>query len=127
MNDPLFNVETWRLDSGANALLKPKKLQIIAVTSGEIEIKSGSVTVYLSSGQFSLIPASLERTEVLAKSDSPCCASRRTDSFNDFRLAQKAAVNRPQSRRFAPFLRLSKREASGLRLLQHRFETGETL
>jgi mannose-6-phosphate isomerase class I len=50
--------------------LKPKKLQIIAVTTGEIEIKSGAMTVNLSAGQFSLIPASLERTEVLAKSDA---------------------------------------------------------
>ena len=70
VNDPLFNVETWKLNSGASGLLKPKKLQIIAVTAGEIEIKSGSTAVKLSAGQFSLIPASLEQTEILAKSDA---------------------------------------------------------
>jgi len=70
VNDPLFNVETWKLDSGMNGLLKPKKLQIVAVTAGEIEIKSGTAAVNLSAGQFSLIPASLEWTEVLAKSDA---------------------------------------------------------
>jgi mannose-6-phosphate isomerase len=70
LNDPLFNVETNKLSSGTSGLLKPKKLQIIAVTTGEIEIKSGAMTVNLSAGQFSLIPASLERTEVLAKSDA---------------------------------------------------------
>jgi mannose-6-phosphate isomerase len=70
VNDPLFNVETWKLNSGATGLLKPKKLQIIAVTSGEMEIKSGSTAVILSAGQFSLIPASLEQTEVFAKSDA---------------------------------------------------------
>ncbi len=70
VNDPLFNVETWKLNSGASGLLKPKKLQIIAVTSGEVEIKSGLVSANLSAGQFSLIPASLERTAVLAKSDA---------------------------------------------------------
>jgi mannose-6-phosphate isomerase class I len=50
--------------------LKSKKLQIVAVTSGEIEIKSGSTTVNLSAGQFSLIPANLEQAEVLATSDA---------------------------------------------------------
>jgi mannose-6-phosphate isomerase len=70
VSDPLFNVETWKLNSGASGLLKPKKLQIIAATAGEIEIKSGSMMVKLSAGQFSLIPASLERTEILAKSDT---------------------------------------------------------
>jgi mannose-6-phosphate isomerase len=70
VNDPLFNVETWKLNSGAGGLLKPEKLQIIAVTAGEIEIQSGSTAATLSAGQFSLIPASLERTEILAKSDA---------------------------------------------------------
>ena len=68
VNNPLFNVETWKLNSGASGLLKPKKLQIIAATAGEIEIKSGTMAVNMSAGQFSLIPASLERTEVLANS-----------------------------------------------------------
>ena len=35
VNDPLFNVESWKLNSGAGGLLKPKKLQIVAVTSGQ--------------------------------------------------------------------------------------------
>jgi mannose-6-phosphate isomerase len=70
VNDPLFNVETWELNSGANGLLKPKKMQIVAVTRGGIEIKSGSTAVNLSAGQFSLIPASLEQTEIFAKSDA---------------------------------------------------------
>ncbi len=88
MNDPLFNVEAWKLNSGASGLLKPKKLQIVAVTAGEIEIKSGlergrlvramqslelagePPALLLNAGQFCLIPASLERTEVLAQSDA---------------------------------------------------------
>ena len=70
VNDPLFKVEAWKLNSGASGLLKPKKLQIIAVTAGEIEIKSGSTAVNLAAGQFSLIPASLEQTEILAQSDA---------------------------------------------------------
>ena len=70
VSDPLFNVETWKLDSEARGLLNPKKLQIVAATAGEIEIKNVSVSVKLSAGQFSLIPASLERTEIIAKSDA---------------------------------------------------------
>ena len=68
VNDPLFNVEAWKLHASATGFLKSKKLQIIAATSGDMEIKSGSTAVNLSAGQFSLIPASLKRTEVLAKS-----------------------------------------------------------
>jgi mannose-6-phosphate isomerase len=70
VNDPLFNVEMWRLNSGATGWLKPGKLQIVAVTAGVLEIKSGSTVVNLSAGQFSLIPASLKQTEVLATSDA---------------------------------------------------------
>jgi mannose-6-phosphate isomerase len=70
VDDPLFKVETWKLNPGAHGWLKPKKLQIVAATRGEVEITSGSTSVKLSAGQFSLIPASLERTEVLAKSES---------------------------------------------------------
>ncbi len=70
VNDPLFNVETWKLNAGTGGALKPKKLQIIAATSGQIEIKGGSASVTLSAGQFALIPASLERTEILAKSNA---------------------------------------------------------
>jgi mannose-6-phosphate isomerase len=70
VNDSLFNVEAWELKSGTGGLLKPKKLQIVAVTTGEVEIKSGEMAVSLSAGQFSLIPASLEWTEILAKSDA---------------------------------------------------------
>jgi mannose-6-phosphate isomerase len=69
VKDPLFNVETWKLNSGASVLLKPKKLQIVTMTAGGIEIKSGPISVNLSAGQFCLIPASLERTKVLAKTD----------------------------------------------------------
>jgi mannose-6-phosphate isomerase len=70
VDDPLFKVETWKLNSGAHDRLKPNKLQIIAVACGKIEIKDGATAVKLSAGQFSLIPASLEWTEVLAKSDA---------------------------------------------------------
>jgi mannose-6-phosphate isomerase len=68
VDDLLFKVEAWKLNPGAQDRLAPKKLQIVAATRGDIEITSGSTSVKLSAGQFSLIPAGLERTEVRAKS-----------------------------------------------------------
>ena len=70
VDDPLFKVEIWKFNPGAHDRLKPKQLQIIAAIQGEVEITSGSTSVKLSAGQFSLIPADLEQTEVLAKSDA---------------------------------------------------------
>ncbi|HTV75709.1 MAG TPA: hypothetical protein VMD57_01835, partial [Candidatus Baltobacteraceae bacterium] len=70
VHDRLFNVENLEVDAGATAKLKERKLQIVAGVRGQIEIKSGSEIVNLSAGQFCLIPASLERTEILANSDA---------------------------------------------------------
>ena len=66
VTDPLFNVEAWQLGAGSKGELKPKKLQIIAVTTGTVEIKSGTGAVHLTAGQFALIPASLAQTEIIA-------------------------------------------------------------
>jgi mannose-6-phosphate isomerase len=70
VNDPLFTVETWKLNSGATGWLKPNQSQIIAVIAGGIEIRSGATAVNLSAGQFCLIPASLAETEILARPDA---------------------------------------------------------
>ena len=66
VTDPLFNVEAWQLSAGSKGDLKPNKLQIIAVTTGTVEIKSGACSVHLAAGQFALIPASLAQTEIIA-------------------------------------------------------------
>jgi mannose-6-phosphate isomerase len=70
VNDPLFNVEAWESGPGAISPLKPKKLQIIALTAGTAEIRGGSASVNLTAGQFCLVPASLERTEISTKSQA---------------------------------------------------------
>ncbi|HEX9047975.1 MAG TPA: mannose-6-phosphate isomerase, partial [Verrucomicrobiae bacterium] len=67
VRDPLFNVEAWQFPSEATGSLKPKNLQIIAVTTGAAEIKSGAFVVKLAAGQFCLIPASLEESGVHAQ------------------------------------------------------------
>ena len=66
--DRLFQRET--AFERARLLAGPGPDAAIAVTAGEIEIKSGSTAATLSAGQFSLIPASLKQTEILAKSDA---------------------------------------------------------
>jgi mannose-6-phosphate isomerase len=70
VNDPLFNVETVKMKSGAGMNLKSRTLQIVATVSGRLEIQGGSASVKLSAGQFCLVPACLERTEITAKSDA---------------------------------------------------------
>jgi mannose-6-phosphate isomerase class I len=70
VNDSLFNVEAWKFNSGASNPLKPKKLQIIAVITGQIEIKNGNDLVKLRSGEFCLIPACLEQSEIFTKAEA---------------------------------------------------------
>jgi mannose-6-phosphate isomerase len=70
LNDPLFNVEALEMKTGASMDLKPRKLQIIAVVRGQLEIKSGPALVALAAGKFCLVPASLEQTEISAISEA---------------------------------------------------------
>ena len=67
VRNPLFNVEIWKMNSGAGSPLKSRTLQIVAVLNGRLEIKSGSNPVVLAAGQFCLIPACLEPVEISAK------------------------------------------------------------
>ena len=64
VRDPLFNVEAWQVAAGANSTLAPKTLQILAVTSGELIVQSAGTEVWLTAGQFALIPASLVSTQI---------------------------------------------------------------
>jgi mannose-6-phosphate isomerase len=68
VNDTLFIIEHLKIqNSGASDLLKPKKLQIIAVAAGQIEVKSEMDSVNLNAGQFCLIPACLKQAEIIAR------------------------------------------------------------
>jgi mannose-6-phosphate isomerase len=64
VKDALFSVEAWQISAGANGGLAPKTLQIVAVTKGEASVRSGGMEVRLKAGQFALIPASLEQTDI---------------------------------------------------------------
>ena len=70
VNDPLFNVEVLAMKTGAGLNLKPWKLQILAVVHGQFEIKDGSISVRLAAGQFCLVPASSERTNISAQTEA---------------------------------------------------------
>ncbi len=66
VRDPLFNVEAWQLAEGTSGALAAKTLQIVAVTGGEVNLRSGGTEVRLAAGQFALVPASLEATQISA-------------------------------------------------------------
>ena len=68
--DPLFNEETWRIPAGTKAGLKPKQLQIVAVTSGRVQVQGGEVSVDLAAGQFCLVPACLEHARITGGTDA---------------------------------------------------------
>jgi len=69
VSDKLFNAEQWELRPHGLCMLKHRKLQIVAVVNGEIEIRSDLEFTKLSAGQFCLIPASLKQTGILSKSE----------------------------------------------------------
>ena len=65
----VFDVDYFEMKSGVRRRLRPKTLQIVAVIRGRLEIRGGSASARLSAGQFCLVPASLEDTEIAA--DAP--------------------------------------------------------
>jgi mannose-6-phosphate isomerase len=63
----LFYIDSAELKNGERVSLKPNQLQILAVTRGKVEVKSGADTVALDAGQFCLVPAGLVQTDIVAK------------------------------------------------------------
>jgi mannose-6-phosphate isomerase len=70
VHDPLFNVEMLEATTGTELNLKSRKPQVVASLRGQVEIKSGLISVNLDAGQFCLIPACLTETRVAAKSNA---------------------------------------------------------
>jgi len=69
VRDPLFIVEGHEVSVGANVPLQPKKMQIIALLAGQVQIGSDQAALALAPGQFCLIPASLAR--VMLRAETP--------------------------------------------------------
>ena len=70
VDSPLFTVHNLELKQGAKSFLAEKKLQIIAIVRGTLEIQGGTDTITLVPGQFCLIPAELNAAEMIAKADA---------------------------------------------------------
>jgi mannose-6-phosphate isomerase len=66
VQDPLFSVEAWKIDAQQEGSLKPLSLQIIAVTKGELEVRSGKDGAKVSAGQFCVVPAELPNARIIA-------------------------------------------------------------
>ena len=67
VRDPLFTVESIRLEPGAQVALSPGRMQIVGVVSGELNIVSQADPVALLPGRFALLPAALRDTAVKAR------------------------------------------------------------
>jgi len=69
VQDPLFKVDEWHVETAEAIPLGKPWLRILAVVKGEVTIKGGDskTTVELKPGQFCLIPACLPGVEIGAK------------------------------------------------------------
>jgi mannose-6-phosphate isomerase len=67
VEDELFTVEVWKAKPKATVPLPRGKLQIVAVLSGHVLLHDSGVQVDLKPGQFCLVPASLQKTMVVAE------------------------------------------------------------
>ena len=66
VDDPLFKVEAYEVDAGSGLPLQPKRMQIVAILTGQARVGEEGATVALSPGQFCLIPACLAHPMVEA-------------------------------------------------------------
>jgi mannose-6-phosphate isomerase len=67
VRDPLFSAEAQEASAGASAPLRPKKLQIVALLAGLVQVCDGAEKLALAAGQFCLVPASLAQVTVQAE------------------------------------------------------------
>ena len=67
VRDPLFTVEAHEAGAGASVLLPPKKMQIIALLAGRMQVCDGPGALPLSAGQFCLVPASVAHVTLRAE------------------------------------------------------------
>jgi mannose-6-phosphate isomerase len=69
VRDPLFTAETHQANARAHVQLRPGKMQIIALLTGQMQVCSGEATVTLAPGQFCLVPASI--AHVALRTETP--------------------------------------------------------
>ena len=69
VRDPLFTVEEWQVEAGADLPLRAGVMQIIACVTGRLLV-AGEMSVELAAGQFALVPASLEEVVLRARPET---------------------------------------------------------
>jgi mannose-6-phosphate isomerase len=67
VRDPLFSAEAQEASAGASVPLRPKKLQIVALLAGRVQVCDGAEKLALAAGQFCLVPACLAQVTVQAE------------------------------------------------------------
>jgi mannose-6-phosphate isomerase len=67
VSDPLFTAEAQKAGAGARMALQPKKMQIVALLAGRVQVCDDMGSLALAAGQFCLVPASLAQVAVLAE------------------------------------------------------------
>ncbi|HAM71711.1 MAG TPA: mannose-6-phosphate isomerase, partial [Verrucomicrobiales bacterium] len=68
VDDPLFRVSVTQVRRGERFHLRTTGPQILGMISGRLEVAAGGETVKLTPGEFTLLPASLERVSFQATS-----------------------------------------------------------
>jgi mannose-6-phosphate isomerase len=61
VEDPLFSVELARLGGGDHLPLAAGQMHILGIVSGEVNVRTGQGELQLNSGQFCLVPASVDK------------------------------------------------------------------
>ena len=70
VEDPLFAVDLYEIAAGHSVALAPKRMQIVAAITGQIDLDAGGTKIRFSAGGFSLIPASVPQAGVVAETAS---------------------------------------------------------
>jgi mannose-6-phosphate isomerase len=67
VSDPLFTIEAQEASAGASVALRPKKMQILALLAGSVQVCDGAGRLVLAAGQFCLVPANVAQIAVHAE------------------------------------------------------------
>jgi len=67
VTDPLFQVQLGRLEAGAALGLPARRMQVLGVLTGRLQVCDPKTTVALAPGQFCLVPACLAETTLRAE------------------------------------------------------------
>jgi mannose-6-phosphate isomerase len=73
---PLFTVEIAKMKKAECLRLQPNRMQIAGVVSGELKVQHGESELALTTGQFCLVPASLEGVLLRAETAAICLCVR---------------------------------------------------